>query len=258
MLRDRAQQGRPSLCSGTGRSRPSIPILRDRAQQGRPSLCSGTGLRSQKKFLRGPVPTPMDGPSPQRQLQLRAAKGKNALVIRVHNTKISIKAAFCAAKGIVSPNHRAQSTNTAQHPTICAAKGIIQPNYRAHNEEHFTTSQQQPPAQERPITGRNNGLNQYSSPRTAYIGPELWITPTLKPKNGLLQAGKQAWSGAQTALTEKAERSKRRERGPGEFLLSPEPSPEASERSVESTDTQAQERPISGRKTRVGAEHGQH
>ena len=175
--------GRPSLCSGTGRSRPSIPILRDRAQQGRPSLCSGTGLRSQKKFLRSPVPTPMDGPNPQRQLHLRAAKGKNALVIRVHNTKISIKAAFCAAKGIVSPNHRAQSTNTAQHPTICAAKGIIQPNYRAHNEEHFTTSQQQPPAQERPITGRNNGLNQFSSPRTAYIrAGAMDHTDTLAPK----------------------------------------------------------------------------
>ena len=152
---------------------PSIPMLRDRAQQGRPSLCSGTGLRSQKKFLQSPVPTPMDGPNPQRQLHLRAVKGKNALVFRVHNTKTSIKAAFCAAKGIVSPNHRAQSTNTAQHPTICAAKEIIQPNHRAHNEERFTTtSQQQPPAQEWPKMGRNNGLNRLSSPRIAYIGPE--------------------------------------------------------------------------------------
>ena len=90
---------------------------------------------------------------------------ENALVFRAHNTKISIKAAFCAAKGIVSPNHR------------------------AHNEEHFTTSQQQPPAQEWPKMGRNNGQHQLSSPRTAYIGPEQWTTPTLKPKNGLNRAG---------------------------------------------------------------------
>ena len=238
------QQSRPSLCSGTGRSRAvhpyapgqgaagpsipcsgtgrsravhpyapgqgaaglSIPMLRDRTQQGCPSLCSGTGLRSQKKFLRSPVPTPMDGPNPQRQLHLRAAKGENALVFRVHNTKTSIKAAFCAAKGIVSPNHRAQSTNTAQHPTICTAEGIIQPNYRAHNEERFTTSQQQPPAQEWPKMDRNNGPNQLSSPRMAYIGLEQWITPTLKPKNGL------KWAGT-----------------------------------MDHTDSQAQERPISGR-----------
>ena len=123
LLRDRAQQAVLSNAPGQGTAGPSIPMLRDRAQQsrpslapgqdaaGRPSLCSGTGLRSQKKFLRSPVPTPMDGPNPQRQLHLRAAKGKNALVFRVHNTKTSIKAAFCAAKGIVSPNHRAQSTN---------------------------------------------------------------------------------------------------------------------------------------------------
>ena len=183
MLRDRAQQGRPSLCSGTGRSRavhpyapgqgaagrPSLAPGQDAA--GRPSLYSGTGLRSQKKFLRSPVPTPMDGPNPQRQLHLRAVKGKNALVFRVHNTKTSIKAAFCAAKGIVSPNYHAQSTNTAQHPTICAAKGIIQPNYRAHNEERLLLS------------------TATSGPRIAYIGPEQRTTPTLKPKNGLKWAG---------------------------------------------------------------------
>ena len=160
MLRDRTQQGRPSLCSGTGRSRAVHPLLRDRTQQSRSSLCSGTGLRSQKKFLRSPVPTPMDGPNPQRQLHLRAAKGENALVFRVHNTKTSIKAAFCAAKG------------------------IIQPNYRAHNEERFTplNSNLRPKnglkwagtmdhtdsqAQERPISGRSYGPHQLSSPRTA-------------------------------------------------------------------------------------------
>ena len=214
----------------------------------------------------------MDGPNPQRQLHLRAAKGKNALVFRVHNTKISINAAFCAAKGIVSPNHRAQSTNTAQHPTICAAKGIIQPYYRAHNEERFTplNSNLRPKnglkwagtmdhtdsqTQERPISGRSYGSHRLSSPRTAYIGPEQWTTPTLKPKNGIDRAGTMDRTNTQaqerhiSGRITSAELSKRRVRDPGEFLLSPEPSPEASERSVESTDTQARKRPITGRIT---------
>ena len=155
---------------------PSIPMLRDRAPESEeipPEPCP---------YAHGRPESTETAASPRRERE-------NALVFRAHNTKISIKAAFCAAKGIVSPNHRAQSTNTAQHPKICAAKGIIQPNYRAHNEERFTTSQQQPPAQEWPKMGRNNGQHQLSSPRTAYIGPEQWTTPTLKPKNGLKWAG---------------------------------------------------------------------
>ena len=75
--------------------------------------------------------------------------------------------------------------------------------YRAGAMDH-TNSQ----AQERPISGRNNGSHQLSSPKTAYIGPEQWITPTLTPKNGL------KWAGT-----------------------------------MDRTDSQAQERPISGQKT---------
>ncbi len=44
-------------------------------------------------------------------------------------------------------------------------------------------------AQEWPISGRSYGSHRLSSPRMAYIGPELWITPTLKPKNGLKWVG---------------------------------------------------------------------
>ena len=137
---------------------PSIPMLRDRAPESEdipPEPCP---------YAHGRPESTETAASPSRERE-------NALVFRAHNTKISIKAAFCAAKGIVSPNYHAQSTNTAQHPTICAAKGIIQPNYRAHNEERLLLS------------------TATSGPRTAYIGPEQRTTPTLKPKNGLKWAG---------------------------------------------------------------------
>ena len=58
------QAGSSCTRRGIGFRRAVLFLLQDRLLQGRP-FCSGTGLRSQKKFLRSPVPAPPDGHKPQ-------------------------------------------------------------------------------------------------------------------------------------------------------------------------------------------------
>ena len=87
----------------------------------------------------------------------------------------------------------------------------------------------------------------------AYIGPEQWITPTLKPKNGLYRAGAMAHTDSQaqerpiTGRKTSAERSANstdgkggaelaKGEGSGRISSESEPSPEASEQSAEGND----------------------
>ena len=122
------------------------------------------------------------------------------------------------------------------------------------------TSQQQPPAQEWPKMGRNNGPHRLSSPRTAYIGPELWTTPTLKPKNGLYRAGAMDHTNSQAQERPISGRNNGSHQlsspktdyiGPEQWIT-PTLKPKNGLKwagTMDRTDSQAQERPISGQKT---------